>query len=290
MIDLRGAAAGAVGAQLQHYAQQNGLAPQIPLGSSGRFTFGRAEPLPWQVVGYVERCEVANGEGDAQSFWREYLLYNRVEGFAFIVDAEDGWSWSAPITGVPQIAGAGMRWQGADYRKLYDYTGMVTYVLGEFYWQVTQNQRTANTDYQGTGRAAARRLNREATVAGQGGAEATREIVWSAGETLSADQVMKGFGLAPAQQAAFERDTLPTTFGGASLLWKILLWVVIVLVVLGLFRCAGSADRIDCNPTQATYGAASQEYRNCLNDQRSGGGYRTGGGAFGGFATGGGHK
>ena len=33
-------------------------------------------------------------DDDEQTFWREYLLYHRSEGFAFLVDAEDGWSWT----------------------------------------------------------------------------------------------------------------------------------------------------------------------------------------------------
>jgi hypothetical protein len=39
-----------------------------------------------------------------------------------------------------------------------------------------------------------------------------------------------------------------------------------------------------------TFGEASQEYQSCLNNRRSGSGYRSGGGAFGGFSSGGGHK
>ena len=151
-----------VGGDLRHYAQSNGAEPLIPLGSTGTLALGKAA-LAWQVVGYAERCEVAASDEDEQSFWREYLLYHRTEGFAFIVDAEDGWSWTAPLTGVPERAGSGVKHDGVVYRKLYDYTGMVTYVLGEFYWQVTQNQRTFNTDYQGTGAASAKRLNREQT-------------------------------------------------------------------------------------------------------------------------------
>ncbi len=300
VIDLVGKTGDGVGAQLQHYAQQNGIEPQLPLGSIGTFSFGKAQPLPWQIVGYVERCEVDTGGDEAQSFWREYLLYNRIEGLAFIVDAQDGWSWSTPITGVPEVAGNGVRYRGADFRKLYDYIGMVTYVLGEFYWQVARNQRTWNSDYQGTGSAASRRLNREATAAGQGGAEATQEIVWSAGETMSVEQVMSGFKLAPAQHAALARDALPTSLGG-SLLGKIMLWVVIAIVVLMVVRCSTGGGRRNCGDTLATYGAASQEYQSCLNSNRSGGwfwpwftgyggGSRSSGGSFGGFSSGGGHK
>ena len=104
-----------VGGDLAHYAQDNGSEPQIPLGSVGTLAFGRRPALPWQVVGYVERCTVPGGsddDDDSQEFWREYLLYHRTEGFAFIVDAQDGWSWTAPITGVPEAVGDGVRHEG----------------------------------------------------------------------------------------------------------------------------------------------------------------------------------
>ncbi len=252
-----------VGGDLAHYAQQNpqerGSEPLIPLGSTGTLALTRGTALPWQVVGYVERCEVAESADDEQTFWREYLLYHRTEGFAFIVDAQDGWSWTAPITGVPEKAGGGLKYQGVTYRKLYDYTGMVTYVLGEFYWQVTKNQRTFNSDYQGTGAAATKRLNREMTGSGD-----TSEIVWSGGDTLSADQVMKAFKLASEKSAAVQRDALPTALGGSSTLVKIVIWAVIIIVMLLLFRCGSDGD---------------------------GSGYRTGGGSYGGFSSGGGgHK
>jgi hypothetical protein len=275
-----------VGADLAHYVQDNGSEPQIPLGSVGTLAFGRRPALPWQIVGYVERCTMPGGsdDDDSQEFWREYLLYHRTEGFAFIVDAQDGWSWTAPITGVPEAVGNGVRHEGALYRKLYDYTGKVTYVLGEFYWQLTRHQLTHNSDYQGTGAAAQKRLNRERTDSGE-----TREIVWSAGETLTADAVLKAFRLAPTAAAALQRDALPT-FSGASLLAKIFFWGFIVIVVVMLFRCgSGGGGAADCDGLRNSYGEASQEFRSCLDRNRSSG-FRTGGGSFGGFSTGGGHK
>jgi uncharacterized membrane protein YgcG len=284
VIDLTSQQQGNVGGDLAHYAQANGRAPQIPLGTVGTLALGGATALPWQVVGYVERCEVAQSADDEQTFWREYLLYHRTAGFAFLVDAEDGWSWSAPITGAPQSFGESVKYQDVLYRKLYDYVGKVTYVLGEFYWQLTREQRTANSDYVGTGAAAAKRLNREQT---QG--EGTQEVVWSAGETLSADAVVNAFRLALEQRAALQRDALPTTFKG-SLLGKIFFWFFIVILVLLLFRCGSGGGAADCSETRNTFGDASQEYQNCLNNQRSGGGYRGGGGSFGGFSSGGGHK
>jgi len=286
VIDLTSAAAGDVGGALAHYRQAGGSEPQIPLGSVGTLALTSAKALAWQVVGYVERCEVpAPGDDEAeQVFWREYLLYHRTDGFAFLVDAEDGWSWSAPITGAPQTFGDSVKHEGVLYRKLYDYVGKVTYVLGEFYWRLERDERTANTDYVGTGAASKKRLNREQT-AGQG----SREVVWSAGETLAADAVVGAFRLAADKRAALQRDALPTTFKG-SLLAKVFFWMFVGAVVLMLFRCGSDGALADCSETKKTFGEASQEYQNCLNSRRSGSGYRSGGGAFGGFSSGGGHK
>ena len=278
-----------VGGDLKHYAQANGSEPQIPLGSTGTLalstTPGDKKALPWQVVGYAERCEVDTGD-EEQSFWREYLLYHRTEGFAFLVDAQDGWSWTAPITGVPERAGDGVKYQGVVYRKLYDYTGMATYVLGEFYWKLERDAKTYNTDYIGTGAFSARRINRERTGGGRDG-DVAQEIVWSAGETLSSDAVLKAFKLAPDKKASFQRDALPSSGNAASLLGKVFFWVFVIVVLLMLFRC--DDDRRDCSQVRATYGEASAEYQNCLRSASSSGG-RSSGGSWGGWSSGGGHK
>jgi Domain of unknown function (DUF4178) len=275
---------GGIGADLQHYAQDNGQEPQIPLGSSGTLSLG-GKPRAWQVVGYVERCEVAeSGDEDddqsEQTFWREYLLYHRAEGFAFLVDAEDGWSWAVPITGVPERAGDAVKYRGATYRKLYDYTGKVTYVLGEFYWRLEREQRTYNTDYRGSGAFASRHLNRERTGVGD-----AQEIVWSAGQTIGSDAILKAFKLAPDQAQALRRDAAPTSGNAASLLAKLFFWGFVAVVVLTLFQC-DSPD--DCAAVRSSYGEASNEYRNCLANQRSSS--RTSGGSWGGYSSGGGHK
>lgn len=270
-----------VGADLAHFAQDNGSEPQIPLGRVGTLALTRGKALPWQVVGYVERIEVDVADEDDQSAWREYLLYHREEGFAFLVDAEDGWSWTAPITGVPKASGGGVMLDGVSYRKLYDYTGQITYVLGEFYWQLKRHERTFNTDYAGTGPHGRKRLNRERTGSGD-----TQEIVWSAGETIEAQAVVQAFRLGSDQLAALERDAGPTS-GQFSTLTKVLIVLALVVVMLMVVRCSRD-ERTDCEPVRNTFGEASLEYRNCLDSARRSG--RTGGGSFGGFSSGGGHK
>ncbi|MEO8278683.1 MAG: DUF4178 domain-containing protein [Ideonella sp.] len=271
-----------VGGDLQHYVQTNsphGALPLIPLGSSGSFRFDSATLVPWQVVGYAERFELPDDPDDERVFWREYLLYNRSAGFTFLVDSEEGWSWVAPITGVPQAAGSGaVRYRDVAYRKQYDeYRAQVSYVLGEFYWRVERDQQTLNTDYIGTGSAASKRLNREQSAGGT-----AQEIVWSAGETLAASAVLKAFGLPGAMQAAIKRDAAPVSLNPSGLLAKAFLVLFLIAVLFALFRCDGDDD---CNSLRASYGESSNEYKNCLVGRS-----RTGGGAFGGFSSGGFHK
>jgi hypothetical protein len=271
-----------VGADLAHYQQhvsgEHVLEPLLPLGSTGSLALG-GEALPWQVVGYLERCDVPDASDDEQTFWREYLIYHRTAGFAFLVDAEDGWSWVVPVTGAPQVRGDRASYAGVDYRKRYSYNAKTTFVLGEFYWRVERDQRSFNTDYAGSGAAAHKVLNREMTGS---------EVVWSAGETIEVATLAAAFRLPQAQRPALQRDVGPTMQLGPLVKLAIVVGLVLLLVLL-MSRCS----RNDCDELRATFGEASNEYQQCLRSNRagSGGWWRTTGGSYGGYSSGGGgHK
>lgn len=269
------------GAELEHVAQNNsgpgGLEPQIPLGRTGTLALG-GTPLPWQVVGFMERCDNAGGEDDETHYWREYLLWHLTEGFAFLVDSEDGWSWVRPVTGAPQARGDNVVWQGSSYRRSESYPAKVTWVLGEFYWRVKLDERALVADYVGTGGASERRLSREQTG---------NEVTWSAGATLTADEVARAFGGArPDVSPAFVRDAMPGSRHSGVPAVVVLVVVLIVVIVL-VSRCSGD----DCDEVRATYGPASNEYQQCLRTRGSGSGRSGSGGSFGGWSSGGGgHK
>ncbi len=274
-----------LGADLAFYAQNNsghaGQEPQIPLGSTGTLALGPAgtAPLPWQVVGYQERCDIPEDAEEDTSFWREYLLYHRTEGFAFLVDSNEGWSWVKPITGVPTLRGDTAQWQGASYRKRYSYAAKVTWVQGEFYWRVQQGERALVTDFEGTGAGASLRLSREQTGS---------EVTWSAGSTLPAASVAAAFALPADARAALERDvpvlsTAKSSLGAGKALT--LFFVAVLLVVL-LSECSDD----DCDEVRQTFGSASTEYQQCTARRASGGSGRVGGGSYGGWSSGGSHK
>lgn len=77
-----------VGGDMAHYRQQGRpqREPAIPVGSSGNLSLGGASAV-WQVVGFQERCDIPTDAEEDISFWREYLLFNRELGFAFLVNA-----------------------------------------------------------------------------------------------------------------------------------------------------------------------------------------------------------
>ncbi|MDE2371964.1 MAG: DUF4178 domain-containing protein [Burkholderiales bacterium] len=273
---------GGVGADLAHYQQNNagaaGAEPQLALGRSGTLALGGAA-LPWEVVGYQERCTIPQPGDDETEYWREYLLYNRTEGFAFLVDSNEGWSWVKPITGVPQLRGDHALCNGVDFRKRWDYAAQVTWVQGEFYWRVRRDERAQVTDYMGSGAQAGARLSRE---------RSGDEVTWSAGWTLDASAVADAFGIAPAARAALQRDAAPLS-SGSGMRKAFWIFVVIVVILVLMSECSGDG----CSDIKKTFGAASNEYRQCEARRGAGsiGGIATGGGSFGGYSSGGGgHK
>ncbi len=272
------------GADLAHVAQNNsgaaGLEPQLRLGRSGRLALGAGEPLPWQVVGYLERCNLPAGVEDDTEFWREYLLYNATEGFVFLVDAQDGWSWMRPLTGAPEQRGSQAVWLGDTFTRHEGYLAKTTWVLGEFYWRVKVGEVLRVGDFRGIGPARHKRLSRE---------QATNEVTWSLGQTLNAVEVADAFNIPPAERAALQRDAAPVgelfSAGSGSAVGKgVFVFVVLVVLVILLAQCG----RDDCDQVRTSFGAASSEYQQCVRS--GGGGVRSGGGSFGGFSSGGGHK
>ncbi|MDO9071806.1 MAG: DUF4178 domain-containing protein [Rubrivivax sp.] len=263
-----------VGADLAFYKQNNvGAEPRLPLGRSGPLALG-GPLLHWQVVGYLERCDIPGPGDDETSFWREYLLYNTTAGFAFLVDTDDGWSWVRPITGAPAVRGQTARWDGVDYRQRWAYAAKVTWVQGEFYWRVQRDERAQVADYEGTGAAATRRLSREQTTA---------EVTWSAGETLPAATVADAFGLA---RSALPGDVVPTAFKATGVPKALIIFLVVMVAVIVLSQCGDD----QCTDIKNTFGAASAEYQQCARNRASGGA-RIGGGSYGGWSSGGGgHK
>jgi endogenous inhibitor of DNA gyrase (YacG/DUF329 family) len=235
-----------VGGELRAAEQDEPVQPLIPLGSKGQL-----QGVHWQVVGFQHRMGVEPGD-DEHFGWSEYLLYNQKRGFAFLVDSEEGWSMVRPTTGAPQLASNGRTatYMGTKYDLKYTYEAETTYVLGEFYWQVTRGQKTTNRDFASSKGL----LSME---------QSPNEITWSAGDKLASDTVAKAFKLDDKADVLARDDPGPfVAKSGLGCGTIILIAVIILILLIILSNCSGS----------------------------SGSGYRSSGGSFGGYSSGGSHK
>lgn len=160
----------------------------IPLG-----TVGKVDGIDWQAVGFARRSGVDN-EGERFS-WGEVLLYNRIEGFAFVVVASDAVSLVRPVQDVPSgPAWTSVRYRDRQYSGEPNYQSVVDYVEGEFYWQVRIGQPMRNVDY----RSGDLVLSREESLS-----KDAREVVWSHGKTYPPAELAKAFGLPDISQLPF---------------------------------------------------------------------------------------
>jgi hypothetical protein len=243
-----------IGGELRHATQDEPVEPLIPLG-----TLGQLQGAKWQVVGYQHRMGHAAGDDDESFGWDEYLLYNLNRGFAFLVDAQDGWSVVRPTTGAPSLSpnkGSAV-YLGQGYPLQYSYEAQTTYVAGEFYWPVERGQKTFNRDFAKGGNL----LSME---------ESPHEVTWSSGTKIASDTVAVAFSLQNKREMMKRGDAGPVTPGrgcAGTGCGTIVLFLVIIIIVLLVIKSCADDDA-----------------------SRSGYGPRTSGGSYGGYSGGGGHK
>ncbi|MBO9685526.1 MAG: DUF4178 domain-containing protein [Mitsuaria chitosanitabida] len=269
------------GSDLAAYRQTNGTPPQIPLGTTGLLAVSGGTPKEWQVVGYMERCDLPETAEDEQTFWREYLLFNRMEGFCFLVDTEDGWSIVRPMTGAPSVSGSGVvSYQDKPFKKKWTYTAKVTYVLGEFYWRVKREERALVRDFEW------RNGNRLELLSSE---QTGNEVTWSHGRAVEAAEVRRFFSLPEDQMPALARD-VSSGMDQGKIIRNFIIALVVLVVIVALVKACSSDD---CQRYKDTYGESSAEYQQCKRSSRgSGVGYvGSSGGSYGGYSSGGGgHK
>jgi ribosomal protein S27E len=253
-----------VGGELKHAMQDEPVKPLIPLGSMGNW-----QGKSWQIVGFQHRMGQEVGDEDESFGWSEYLLYNAKAGFMFLVDASDGWSLVKPTTGAPEAqTSRQVKYQGSSFSQQYVYWANTNYVAGEFYWRVERGQKTYNEDY-ANGKLV---LSREQS-AGKGEGGAGQEVTWSIGSKLDAATVASAFKL-QSRTADFQRSSSGSDVSPVSLSWPSMqTWMVIAFFVIFLLFEMRSCSR-DCDPQR----------ENCSSS------YRSSGGSYGGYSSGGGHK
>lgn len=174
-------------AVVQEAAAARTVTPDIPLGSRGKF-----DGVEYEMIGFMQRR-------NSEAAWVEYLLFNPYYGFRWLTEFEGEWNLVDRLLVAPQNP---ERFNNRRFEVEAEDDCAVTYVEGEFYWQVRRGERAHVTDYSSPPYVLSRELYPE-----------LNEITWSAGASVTADHVQTAFGLKrpspPPLKQADSRDINP---------------------------------------------------------------------------------
>ncbi len=199
----------------------------LPLGSVG--TIGGAR---WTVVGYLQR---RGDDGEDVFGWEEYLLHNEQAGFRFLNLDSGHWSLgrilqkSFRIT-VDKFGRGYVEHEARRYDQYARYEASVTYVMGEFFWRVSVNDKVQLVDFICPPRV----LSRE---------QEANEIVWTEAQYLSPEEIRQAFDLPetalPKPQGPGLLAELPQTLRPYYLMMGAIALCCLV-VLQGLFMWMGT--------------------------------------------------
>lgn len=196
-------------------------APLIPLGTRGKL-FGST----WEVIGFMRRTD-----GTGVYPWFEYLLFNPWRGFRWLVNSNGHWSFVTMTKARPHPAGLpdSPLAHGADrivlddvtYKRFLTGAAVVSYVYGEFYWQVSTKDRVQVADFIAPPKMLSMEKDKD-------------EIVWSVGEYVEPGVVAEAFKVSlPEPVGVFANQ--PNPYSRASS--RILLMAMLFYSFIVLAQC-----------------------------------------------------
>ncbi len=109
--------------------------PTIPLGRKGRL-----KGTVYQVIGYLHRREPG-----PDYYWKEYVLFNPVHGYAFLSEYNGHWNYLVPTHEHPDIAHhtRDFTFREVSYALFAKYKAQTMYAQGEMHWDPLDDRATA---------------------------------------------------------------------------------------------------------------------------------------------------
>jgi hypothetical protein len=153
----------------------------LAIGSEGTFM----GDVKFKIIGAVDRSVTFDG---IKYHWHEYLLYNPMVGFRWLVHSDNHWNFVEPVNPAEVTSttmfqtGSTVQYNGRGYKIFQDAPATVEYVKGEFYWRVEQGETVRAVDFI----SAPYMLSQEMTA---------NEVNWSSGTYMTNAEVEKAFGI-----------------------------------------------------------------------------------------------
>jgi len=152
----------------------------LPIGAEGTFK----TDVKFKIIGAVVRSLTIEG---IEYFWHEYLLYNPLVGFRWLVHSDNHWNFVEPINAAEiqlneAFGKSNAKYNGNAYKIFQDATAVVEYVKGEFYWRVEQGESVRAIDYVSPPLMLSCEMSQN-------------EINWSLGVYMTNAEIEKAFGV-----------------------------------------------------------------------------------------------
>jgi DNA-directed RNA polymerase subunit RPC12/RpoP len=124
--------------------------PRIPLGATGKLHDPTVEkptgeaPV-WTCLAFLVRSCTVEG---TRYPWDEYLLWNQVEGFRWLMHSNGHWTWLTPTpAGEVQLSFRLAKLGGVGFRGYQTVYATTEYVAGECYWQVRAGEMAQASEF-----------------------------------------------------------------------------------------------------------------------------------------------
>ena len=144
----------------------------IPLGVRGTL-FG----VKYEVIGHLVKSDQSG-----IYHWDELLLMNPYQGFAWLAHFDNEWTFLQTTKSAPLVEGQHAWFEKQKYKLYLRDRPKVTFVVGEFYWEVAVGDTARTTDY-----IAPPYIISEERAAG--------ETVWSFGRYVYPKELTQAFGV-----------------------------------------------------------------------------------------------
>ena len=217
----------------------DGPKPEIDLGAKGTI-----DGVQYVVAGFMRRSVTF----DQLYEWSEYLLFEREQGFRWLVESDHHWSFAWPIaagdvrdgTGRSERVAKTLVADGRTFKIFQVAVAKVESVIGEFYWKVMVGETVRTLDYIAPPLAISKEISSSPDPAAPDSDEGKKkkksvEVNYSQSRYMTVGEVEKAFSIANLPRPTTVGMQQPYGGGKIFTIWRNLIAALILIaLVLGL--------------------------------------------------------